>query len=588
MDDNYTPKFEDTEEYIPKFEDTAEFPESKDYSKSETALKHYGQGLTLGFSDELAGAEQAALDKLMRVGNKLAPETIPESPTQVSERLQKEIPGISGAIGPSSSEELYRQARDEERLALSESEKQNPKTSLASSLIGGFTTPGVSALGQTVKGTPLALKMLGLGAGGSLIGGASGLGTSTADLTKGETEKAIEDVKTGQEVGGILGASFPIATTGISKMASGIGSSNAAQNLMRAYKAAKSGTPLSQQTLPLQQEAESLASRLMGSLRDTNSVSIQKSNSLLKSADEAGQIINLKPIADDFNKLISDASPSGTGEAEKLNFIKDQFEKMTSNLDLKNLTPSQADSLRQNLNSLTKRVSDDKFVNKLVSQISGDVRAVMHKEIPGLAEQHDIQHNLMVLGNTLTGRAPVEYMPQADTIDEIQKLARTLKSSESNIEIKSMLDTVMNKGFKNPINEKITKPLSEMAPDAVNILKNEVPELAKNTELAASLNNMSDTLDMKKTLGAVTKSSAYAGEKAGQVVNGFKKLTGFDDKALQNLASSLALKGPTATKYANVIKKAVLNPSTKNAVLFGLMQRPDFRNMIDDGEEPTE
>lgn len=109
---------------------------------------------------------------------------------------------ITGAIESLFSDKSYTQSRDESRAAYTAAEQANPLTSMAGNLGGSLATTIVPGL-NVAKGAGMAgaVKTAALG------GGLTGLGSSEADLTKGDFAGAIKDTVqaavTGAAVGGV-------------------------------------------------------------------------------------------------------------------------------------------------------------------------------------------------------------------------------------------------------------------------------------------------------------------------------------------------------------------------------------------------
>lgn len=133
----------------------------KDISKLESALAGAGQGISMGFGDELSGAAGYLAGKL--------------------------------GLVPDMGYEYYREgARAQDKAA----QEANPKTYGGSQLAGGISTLVIPGLGaaKTIKGAA------GLGAG---MGAATGIGASEADLLSAQMAK---DAALGAAIGGGSGA----------------------------------------------------------------------------------------------------------------------------------------------------------------------------------------------------------------------------------------------------------------------------------------------------------------------------------------------------------------------------------------------
>ncbi len=163
--------------------DSASSPKAETLLGSEGAgsfVRGAAQGGTLGFADELGGAMQGGLQ---HIANGL--------PTGALEwagidNRYLERPG-----------EVYRAARDENRLADKTSQQAAPGMYLAGEIGGGLATLAAAPAAAGFKGAVKA---------GSLIGAGSGLGSSEADLTRGEFAGAGVDAGLGMAGGATFGA----------------------------------------------------------------------------------------------------------------------------------------------------------------------------------------------------------------------------------------------------------------------------------------------------------------------------------------------------------------------------------------------
>jgi hypothetical protein len=160
-------------------------------SAAGAGLRGFGQGLTAGFGDELGAGLQAGLQGVANA--------LPEGSLEwagIDNRHQQDTL------------DTYRQAREENRAQLATDQREHAGAAFAGDLAGGLVlntlVPGSQAAGTA-----------GLARAG-LMGAASGLGNSEADLTRGEVGGAVADTLTGaalgvagQEVGDQLGRVTP-------------------------------------------------------------------------------------------------------------------------------------------------------------------------------------------------------------------------------------------------------------------------------------------------------------------------------------------------------------------------------------------
>lgn len=156
----------------------------------QSSLRGAEQGATLGFSDEIRGGLGALKD--------------------VATNDKYHLSDIVARYGVN---------RDEARAMLEKARQDNPASYAAGEVGGSIATsflPGVGALGAAKGATVLARAARAAG-GGGLLGGLTGLGTSQADLTKGNIDGAIDDVKSGAQLGAIAGGLMTPAFEGIGR-----------------------------------------------------------------------------------------------------------------------------------------------------------------------------------------------------------------------------------------------------------------------------------------------------------------------------------------------------------------------------------
>lgn len=140
-------------------------------SKVRSAVRGFGDTLTMGYMDELAGG----LESL-------------------------------------TSDKTYEQARDEYRKLYKQSEAENPDIYTTGQAAGALAPALITGGGAAA---PTLGKAIGRSA---LEGGAFALGSSEADLTKGEFGQAVMDTAMGVGLGGVAGGAFHGIGKGISKL----------------------------------------------------------------------------------------------------------------------------------------------------------------------------------------------------------------------------------------------------------------------------------------------------------------------------------------------------------------------------------
>lgn len=162
-------------------------------SEGESLLRGAAQGATFGFADEIAGAYDTA------------------KKTAFGDKKFSELPST------------YREERDLSRALHEKAAQDNPGLYTAGEIGGGIASsfvPGGAAL-NAAKGAKLGTQLIKAGTTGAL----AGLGSSSADLTKGEVGKALEDTVTG----GMTGVTTQGALSGLGKVANTVTPKNFAK-----------------------------------------------------------------------------------------------------------------------------------------------------------------------------------------------------------------------------------------------------------------------------------------------------------------------------------------------------------------------
>lgn len=270
------------------------------------------------------------------------------------------IKALANAPGNKKSlKELYQQYREVARQKYDEAQKENPKSYLAGNLAGGVAT-GVATggLGEGI-------------AGAAGLGALTGLGSSNADLTKGDIKGAAID--TG--VGGVLGA-------GAGALANKVGSALAPEALsQRAGAAAVRGlggkvtpqnvavgnTVLNEGLLPIFGGAEKTAQGITGKLGDIEGQVQQTLKGVSENTSLPGVISNKEPILDKVLGL-ADQSLAGfksSDAPEVSQMINKDATYWGNELQKANGDPSKLNELRKAIDSQLNLVQKNAFVSPL-------------------------------------------------------------------------------------------------------------------------------------------------------------------------------------------------------------------------------
>lgn len=158
------------------FDPDAYLAQSSKPSVAATAIRKTAQGLSSGFSDELAGGVEAAgrMVGLQGLGGPLKDISIANGATFNADDLKQ----------------AYQEGRDQERAKLKLDSEVNPGTSLVSEIGGAIVSP----VNKLAKGMSLVK-------GGAVLGGLYGLGTSERESLAGNVVDAAVGAGTGAAFG---------------------------------------------------------------------------------------------------------------------------------------------------------------------------------------------------------------------------------------------------------------------------------------------------------------------------------------------------------------------------------------------------
>lgn len=213
-------------------------------SQSGAALRGAGQGLSLGFADELSGLVGGGVGALSRAGVALL--KTPLGRQAIRARLGAKANGLPDAaidaITDSAADQsafevlgtkpraqggkglegaTYSASRDAARSDNDEAERANPGTYGAAEFVGGIAAP-VPGPGAAKPLQTIGNRMLQLAKYGAKVGALSSLGSSQADLTEGDVGNAAVDAALGAGTGAagaaIIGTGMDVGPARLAKL----------------------------------------------------------------------------------------------------------------------------------------------------------------------------------------------------------------------------------------------------------------------------------------------------------------------------------------------------------------------------------
>lgn len=538
-------------------------PDNEKFSQGESLLGGLQQGVTMGASDEMAGGIQALLNQM------------PGSPTDVNKQLQSQ--GFTGDLGPTSTLELYQQARDAERQKNEALKAANSKMFTAGEIGGGVLSS--AAMPGALAQSPAAL------------GAMYGLGNSKADVTKGDVLGAMGDTALGageakaMQLGikGLVGAGKYVGNK--------ISNTQAVQDMLDAYRASKAGNAISGQVENYTKELNKKAQDLYKQLKAGAVKSTEARQKALN--DASSSKVNLKDV---LRQVRSEAEVMPTrNDIEKqskqtlLNLLDENFSKNSA----QDLSPQEAQDAIQAIKKYTpmgeKPIADPDFAKKAL-QASQMSEEQLGQAVPIQNLNSDISNHLS-MSEALAKENPFDKISMGEAPGVIEGISKKLQKISTDPRAKIQADELVNEGFMNPQTGRKVPALKDFNPDAANTMNS-----AQNTSRLLDLSKKASSggpLEMGGVKGAeiagdvvrgVQSTAPYkvANQAKDFVTQGAKKLSDLGNEDVRNLVGKgMQQFGKNFEPYANILSKAdTANPVSRNAMIFSLMQRPDFREMM--------
>lgn len=373
-------------------------------------------------ADPYSKLGSAGMGALNQLGFGLTPELV-----GASEHPIGAVKALMGLLGKDSSNEEdvqnYAKVRDEAQSKFNQAKKDNPGNYMAGSLAGGILpailTGGVSAEGQAAKslsgmlGGAIGTKTAANALTGAGYGALSGLGSSQADLTKGQGGQLLKDVAEnaaiGAPVGGIVGKiagslSPESLEEGAAKRAVSAmgGTKGQAKALANAPAAEEGGNRLIEQGQNLLSKNEYTPQPIVTPFAGHEAM-LERANDLAEKSgkhigdllgeldsqyaadpDIRSKFVNPSDIADKVEELQSQFMKNG----EVVPLYKGEYYKLQDALDTINKfgnTPidfAEANQLKQ---LISKSAYNDK--GQLEDQLMGQVRGIVNDSIEDAADK---------------------------------------------------------------------------------------------------------------------------------------------------------------------------------------------------------
>lgn len=360
-------------------------------SMGESAARGFVQGGTLGFGDEAMGAIGGAMAKYS-----------PDNP--VTRTLG--IAGRPDLFKDTGYADMYRAGRDEARAQESAAQEANPWTYGLSQVAGGAATLPVGKMAQPFSNATGARRIGNAMALGAQGGALAGLGTSEADITKGDIGGAAMDTA----LGAGIGAGSGLVLQGGAELKKAILPSVDKTVADLADKAVnKYGIPLKQTQLSDSRFAKGLASTaekipLTGATGFNNKTSKAFNRAVLKTIGEDADSVSPEVIARAYQDIGQKFDDALAGQ--KVSITDDIMSKLAEleKSATDDLTGDHARIVTNKIGKLLADISDDGTIKgeklgSLRSALSKTIKMTKGDAQPYIAQLRDLVVDMGVEGS---------------------------------------------------------------------------------------------------------------------------------------------------------------------------------------------
>ena len=531
-------------------------------SKLESLGRGIQQGATLGFSDELSGGIQAALDKL-------APFVGLPSVTESNKALLDQ--GFTGDIGPTDS--LYTQARNEERQILREAEKANPKLFGTGELVGSAIIP----LGAASTGAKLSTKVAKGALAGGLTGGATSLGTSE-ELP--ETSNVVKDTL----IGGAIGAAIPLGGAALKGAKKAFKKSELGSDIVDLFKKTRQGVDFSD-TADLRGKALSTTKDIVSEVDRSNFNKIQKRDQLLsniRDVDVKDETVNLLNQLDQLKKeAVATAEPVIKNTEKQIERVFKKGSKVSGE-DYKMLEKQ----LTENIDKAA--LNKDTRLEGLLKEYQSLIKNKVYEQSPELSTVRRSIRDENEMLKLLTGEAapdlarlsPAEMEKLAEqTLTRLEAPAGTANYGQSQKFFEGIEKTPGMRGTQVPGFSNMKKSI-QLSDELRNL---ELSKKLKNEGIQSGTASPTGLVSaITGGAGALTRQASVLAGKATRGFDDFAKSIVRDDKAVNSLIPKLVSKGKSQT--AKMFQAIANSPDIKKrqALIFAALQQPNVRSDLEE------
>lgn len=561
--------------------DEQEIETPSDIGMGESALRGSEQGLTLNFADEIGSAIGAGL------------EGVSQAWTQ-------------GSLAPLSDQNLMREYEDYlnwNRERYKQAEAANPKTFLAGEIAGSTLLPA----GTLGKGATMADKIRHGALVGGALSGTAAAGASEADIGSQDFNRDVLFGTAGGVIGGAVAPPLISGTKAVADEVAGgarwlggkiLGPTTEAFDL--GLKGIKAGSEAGQEAVT--KNVSDFAAKPASFVKENLEEYAKLKNDLISEAQAMGIQLDAKKIDNMINARVGQVSKSNLPEvqaelgklqellltAQKGALVKTPTGQIVR-AGSKNLSnPEEAYQLYKDLKQISQfgdKGLGSQEARKATGQTIQELQAILRDPQSGIAHLTNVDQKI----NSLNKAA--EALGIKDTFDinepQIREKIISLLGQEGKVTVGGIKAEQRIDDFLNEL-EKVNKRAADQ-------FREEFPKYGEQLQVLQEVNKPLGTLfslPRKLSTTGANVAGYYVGAagRAAKTIgeSGVAPIRDMSPDWLKNTAAKLAQQAsPAAQELSNLLVKAADSEErARNAILFGLMQNPAYRQMMKEDEAP--
>lgn len=585
-----------------------EFPEA--ISTADAVKAGLVQGGTAGFGDEMGAAQQTSMDILQKYAQKfgLADE---KSPTQVDEELLAQ--GFTGDLEADSGE-VYTTERDRQRVELAKIQEAQPGAFLGGAIAGSI--PGAIASAPLGAGSKLA--QAGILAGEGALAGA---GTSEEEDIAGIAKDTAQGAALGLALPAGLKVAGKVAKPALKaagkvgkavlspakKLLDFAGDSELARRFKQGFSLGKAGKPIHTQKFrdKLTDEVIESAEDSVESLTRMKKDALSMQAGALDDAVEKGIGIDAtqmaKKFADEFDTLstkFADELPS-----DELKLFSKNLQNLLNKGGMIDIDAATLKKIQSNFRNFTKKGATpfaDSDLSHMSQKIVDDINSIFKEALPEVRQADEFITKINnLLEKTKLRRGGKDIWKDMDKEERMVSVIKSLSgdSITSTQQLKNVKKTIDDLIRLFPEDSVKLKQYDEMLnridlkegqqTSTVNKYLEDLKKLTKNVdELPGAVSGVkraeSEGIDVSLLGGRSI--STRGGSAIGSAYKNVQEMIKAPAEQFAGIAQRVAQDAPnsaSAQNFARIMTEmAEADPAARNALIFGLQQSPQYRELM--------